>query len=337
MNTDKPKRYTKRKKILVSVFILFLLLVGSGIGYAGYLYNKTSSIVTESHEDVGRENESSPLRDGKVDPVEDNVSVLFIGVDDSEFRDSENSRSDALILATFNKNKGSVKLLSIPRDSFVFIPPLNYSTKINHAHAHGGPRATIETIENFLHVPVDYYVRMNFNAFVEVVDALDGIWFDVPYEMEESDSNDKRDAIHLNPGYQLLDGEGALALARTRKYDSDVERGKRQQEILKEIANKATSASSLFKLEDVLTAVGSNMRTNLTLAEIRGFLSYGLNEKVQIENINLDGNGGYMENGGWYYQVEEESRIQIQNELRNHLEVELLEESNNVADDPSYY
>ncbi|WP_087974089.1 LCP family protein [Oceanobacillus rekensis] len=335
MSKDNKKRFTKKRKIFVSLLILFLILVGSGIGYAAHLYNKTANIVTDSHEKVGRDDETSPLRDGPVDPVEDNVSVLFIGVDDSEHRDSKNSRSDALILATFNKNDSSIKLLSIPRDTYVYVPEVNYSTKINHAHAYGGPLATIETLEEFLHVPVDYYVRMNFNAFVEVVDSLDGIRFNVPYEIVESDSGDVRDAIHLYPGYQLLDGEEALALARTRKYDSDVERGKRQQEILKEIAKEVTSASSLFKLEDVLTAVGSNMKTNLTFAEIRGFLSYGLNETIQIENVNLAGSGGYMENGGgWYYQVEEESRVQTQNELRYHLGLDSSETSNDFLEHP---
>ncbi|WP_249869251.1 LCP family protein [Oceanobacillus saliphilus] len=323
---------SNKKKIIISVLIALFLIIGVGIGYAAYLYNKTDSIVSDAHEDVGRDNETSQLRMGNVDPVEDNVSVLFIGVDDSEHREVENSRSDALLLATFNQEQSTVKLLSIPRDTYVYVPEVNYATKINHAHSFGGPRATIETIEEFLDVPVDYYVRMNFNAFVDVVDALDGIWLNVPYEILESDSDDKRDSIHLYPGYQQLDGEQALALARTRKYDNDVERGKRQQEILTEIANKATSASSLFKLEDVIVAVGTNLRTNLTFGEIRSFLSYGLDEGIQIENVNFSGQGGYMEAGGWFYQVDEESRIQIQTELRNHLELEPLGESIEYAE-----
>ncbi|MGJ9458124.1 LCP family protein [Oceanobacillus sp. CF4.6] len=325
--------FTRRKKILFSILIIFLILLGSLIGYVFHLYNQTASVFSDSHEDVGRTNETSPFREGDIDPVKDNTSILFIGVDDSEHRDSEDSRSDALLLATFNKDDSSVKLLSIPRDSYVYIPEVNYSTKINHAHAYGGARATIETVEDFLRVPVDYYVRMNFNAFTEVVDALDGIEYDVPYEMEEMDSRDKQDAILLQPGLQRINGEEALALARTRKYDSDVERGRRQQEILKEVANKATSASSLFKLEDVMKAVGSNMTTNLTLPEIRGFLSYGLDKNVLIDNINLAGSGGYMENGGWYYQVEEASRAQIQGELRNHLELEPLDGSTHDTED----
>ncbi|MBN6205776.1 LCP family protein [Ralstonia pickettii] len=322
------KMKTKKKKIILGVIIFFICIAITSVSYAGYLYYQAQQIVTDSHEEVGRENETSTYRSEQVDPVEDNVSVLFIGVDDSEHRDSAaNSRSDALILGTFNKNNNSVKLVSIPRDSYVYIPEVGYSTKINHAHAYGGTKATIETVEAFLKVPVDYYVRLNFNAFVDIVDAIDGIHFDVPYEIVESDSGDLRDAIHLSPGYQLLDGEQALALARTRKYDSDVERGKRQQEIIKIIADKISSASSLFNLEDVLQAVGANMKSNLTMPEIRGFLSYALNSDIHIENVNFQGVGDYMDDGGWYYLVDEESRFSIQDELRNHLELEPYEET----------
>src|SRR5690606_21377009 len=108
----------------------------------------------------------------------------------------------------------------------VYIPEVGYNDKINHAHAFGGPKATIETVEQLLDVPVDYYVKLNFHAFTEVVDVIGGITAEVPYELWESDSNDKKNAIHLLPGEQLLNGEQALALARTRKYDSDIERGK---------------------------------------------------------------------------------------------------------------
>src|SRR5699024_2063606 len=152
------------------------------------------------------------------------------------------------------------KLLSIPRDSYVYIPEVGYKTKITHAHAFGGPESTIDTVEHFLHVPVDYYARVDFEAFIGVVDALGGLHYDVPYEIHEQDSQDHQNAIHLEPGKQNVNGEEALALARTRKYDSDVDRGKRQQELIKKIADKATSASSIFKLGDVLDSIGPNLK-----------------------------------------------------------------------------
>lgn len=330
------KRFAKlsKKKLFLYSGVIFIFLIGIGAGYAFYLVDKSAGTVADSHEEIGRDNETSPLREGHVDPVEDNVSVLFIGVDSSEHRENEETgRSDALLLATFNKDDSAVKLLSIPRDSYVYIPEVNYQTKINHAHAFGGPEATIETVENFLQVPVDYFVRINFEGFVEVVDALDGVNFDVPYEFTESDSDDDKDSIHLYPGEQSLNGEEALAMARTRKQDSDVARGKRQQEMIAAIASKATSPSSVFKLDELIQAVGSNMATNLNFSEIRSFLSYGLDEDVNIETVNLDGEGGYMDDGGWYYQVDENSRAQMQTELREHLDLPSVDDDSDFAGD----
>src|SRR5699024_8237394 len=135
-------------------------------------------------------------------------------------------------------------------------------TKITHAHYYGGPKATVDSVEKFLNVPVDYYARVDFNAFIDVVDTLDGIEYDVPFEISEMDSNDVEGAIHLMPGEQTLNGEQALALARTRKYDSDIERGKRQQQIVKQISKKAISISSVLKLDNLIDAVGDNLTTN---------------------------------------------------------------------------
>src|SRR5699024_10357762 len=110
--------------------------------------------------------------------------------------------------------------------------------KITHAHFYGGPKATIETVEKFLNIPVDYYTRVDFNAFIDVVDILNGIDYDVPYEIEEMNSNDKKDAIHLMPGKQTLECECLLAPHPTCKYDKYVKRHNRQHEIIKNITDK---------------------------------------------------------------------------------------------------
>lgn len=330
------KKNSPKKKWLIAAGIFILVLLSAGGGYAYHLYNKTEKMVKDSQEEVDRTNQSSELREEEVDPVEDNVSMLIIGVDDSEERQLESkARSDALLLATFNKEKNNVKLLSIPRDSYVHVPEVGYNTKITHAHAYGGPESTIDTVEDFLHVPVDYYARLDFDAFMGVVDALGGLDYDVPYEIDEQDSKDHPDAIHLEPGSQTLDGEEALALARTRKYDTDVDRGKRQQEIIKKIANKATSASSVFKLNNVLDSIGPNLTTNLTFDHMKSFLSYGLEEDITIDKVNLDGKGDYMDDGGWYYVVDEDGRSDVETKLRDSLGLPEYEDSDNDNDDDS--
>lgn len=324
VGTKAPKRRLRRriKFVLIPLLLAFLAV----ISYGTYLYIKADSAMSGAYEDDGRE--KSDLRDDYVDPKFDNVSVLLMGIDENEKRqEREVPRTDALILATLNKDEKNIKLLSIPRDSYVYIPEVGYEDKINHAHAFGGTYATIETVENLLDIPVDYYVKLNFHAFVDVIDAIGGVEVDVPYEFKESNSQDKRDSIHLYPGEQLLDGEEALALARTRKKDSDVERGKRQLELIDSVIGKATSVQSLFKYDDIIEAVGDNMTTNMTFTEMKSFFSYATNgANLDVEKLSLEGQD-YQPGSIYYWQLDEIALQDTINELKGHLELSSYAES----------
>ncbi|WP_152657636.1 LCP family protein [Oceanobacillus sp. CFH 90083] len=318
------KKRKLRKGVLVTLIIAGLALL-SVVGYGSYLYVKANNAVTGSFEDDGRE--KSDLRDFEVDPNIDNVSVLIIGVDENDHRDNaETSRSDTLMLATFNRDEKSVKLVSIPRDTLLYVPEVGREDKITHAHAYGGPKATIETVENLMNIPVDYYVRVNFHAFVDVVDAIGGVDVDVPYEFQESDSMDKRDSIHLYPGKQTLDGEEALAFARTRKLDNDIERGKRQMEVVNAVANKATSLGSVFRFDDLIAAVGNNMNTNMTFNEMMTFITFGTGG-LDIENFTLEGSD-YQPGSTYYWLLDEFALEETRAILQNHLEI-----SNSLAEE----
>ncbi|GAB2538201.1 LCP family glycopolymer transferase [Gracilibacillus alcaliphilus] len=323
------KKVKKRKKWLL--FLIPLLIIALGIGvYAWNIINKAEEIVSNSYEEDGRE--KSDLRDSRVDPNVDDVSILFIGVDESEKRGNEsNGLSDALILATLNKDEKNVKLLSIPRDSYVYIPEVGYETKINHAHSFGGPKATIETVENLLDIPVDYFVKVNFEAFIDVVDTLNGIEVEVPYEMTEQDSQDKAGAIHLMPGVQTLNGEEALALARTRKQDNDIERGKRQQEIIKAIVNKAVSFDSILRVDDLMESVGDNMTTSMSFDELTSFISYGTTGELTLETLNLEGTDSWE--SVYYFILDPTDLEEKRNILKEQLNLPTTDTETNTESD----
>lgn len=313
------RKKKKLRKRAIFIFIPVLMAFLGVISYATYLYIKADSVMSDSYVDDGRE--KSELRETAVDPTEDNVSVLIMGVDASDIRNNaESSRTDTLMVATLNKEDKSVKLVSIPRDSLVYIPEVGYETKINHAHAYGGKDATIETVENLLDIPIDYYVKVNFEAFIDVVDAVDGITVDVPYELYEQNSKDQARAIHLLPGEQELDGEEALALARTRKLDNDIQRGKRQQEIIKSIVDKSISVNSILKYDDILEAVGSNMTTNMTFSEMKSFITYGTKGSLDFEMFTLEGED-YQPSGTYYWLLDEIALSETKQALQNHLDI----------------
>lgn len=314
----KTKSSKKRTAIKIIVTLaLSLLICGSAFGI--YLVKKAENAADRAFETAG-DREMSDLREEQVEPLHDNISILFIGVDDSEARDQDdhNIRSDALVLATLNNEDKSIKLVSIPRDTYTYIPDAGHEDKITHAYALEGPSSTIESVEELLEVPVDYYVRMDFQAFIEVVDSLGGIEAEVPYDLEEKDENDIHGAIVLKEGLQELNGSEALALARTRHYDNDIERGKRQQMLIESIMDKALSATSITKYGSVIDAIGDNMRTNLTFRDMQSFFEYAKNGKPDIDTLSLEGYDD-MSTGIYYWQLDDESLLEVQDILQSHL------------------
>ncbi|WP_213422276.1 LCP family protein [Bhargavaea massiliensis] len=312
----KKKHASKRKTLFKVIGILGIAVLLFAGTYTFYLYKKAQNAANNAY----HARDGSSLREEQIEPYKDNVSILFIGVDDSESRSDMNSRSDALMLATLNNNDKTIKLLSIPRDSLVYIPEVGYQDKITHAHAFGGVEASIETVEELLDLPVDYFVKMNFNAFIDVVDALGGITVDVPYERVELDENDKK-TIHLKPGLQNLDGRHALALARTRKADNDIERGKRQQIILTAMIEKAGSVSSVGKYGEVIDALGNNMTTDLSFNDMKAMIAYLNNGSPMIETYTLQ---GYDDSSTevYYWRLDDEELQTLSANLRSHLELE---------------
>jgi LCP family protein required for cell wall assembly len=314
----KAKKSSKFSLIIKVSLILAASLLICATAYGVYLTKKAEHAANNAFEQL-ENRELSDNRQAKVEPAQDNVSVLFLGVDDSVKRGqgADSSRTDALLLATLNNKTKTVKLLSIPRDSYVYIPYVGYQDKINHAHAYGGTLATVETVEELFDIPIDYYVRMNFNAFIDVVDALGGIDAEVPYKLLEKDEFD-RNTVSLQPGLQKLNGSEALALARTRKQDSDIERGKRQQEILTAIAKEASSISSLTKYDDLLDAVGNNMKTDMTFTEMKSFLSYLTAGMPRIDSLTIEGYDD-MSTGVYYYRLDQESLDETKHSIQSHL------------------
>ncbi len=333
---NNPNKSRKKTKIIISVILLFLIVGGS---YTWFLVNKASSAVRNAAHDLAR-GDKSDLRDKAVKPITNNVSVLIMGVDESDVRGKEYGeaiRTDALLLATFNKDSKTVKLLSIPRDTYTYIPVEKKKDKITHAHAFGstkngkdgGPQASIDAVENLMNVPVDYFVKFNFKSFIKIVDDLGGIEVDVPVEFTEQDSNDNAEAIHLKKGVQKLNGEEALALARTRHIDSDAMRGQRQQLVIEAILKKLTSVGSVTKVGNIIDDINGQFVTNLTFDDMLSFYKYGSDST--IEKLQIQGEDCYMAKGDdtcsqspgggrtYYYNPDKKELANLTNELRSHL------------------
>lgn len=305
-------------------FFLILLtfaLIAMPVVFANNLF-KSSEKAFESSQDKSNADRQSNLRSSKIDPEKDPISILFLGIDDNEGREKngqslEHSRSDAMILSTFNQDKHQIRMLSIPRDTISYIPKVGYYDKITHAHAYGGPIAAMDSVEATMNVPVDYYARVNMKAFVQAVDELGGIYYDVPYNLNEPNSDDTG-RIKIKKGYQKLNGDEALAVARTRHHDSDLKRGQRQMDLIKILFQKAQTLDSFDKLDEVISIVGKNAKHNLTKSEIKSLAKMYLSDSVEMKKSQLEGKDDMLENI-YYYNPSIKSIQKYSNILRSDL------------------
>ena len=311
------------------LILLSLGLVVIPVIYTIMLFKASQGAIDDSF-NGSDSNRKSNLRDTKINPSKDPVSILFLGIDENEQRkkngqSASKSRTDAMIFSTLNPDTQQLRMLSIPRDTISYIPKVGYYDKITHAHAFGGPIASMDAVEGTLNVPVDYYVRINMEAFVDAVNELDGIYYDVPYNLNEPNTDDTG-KIKVKKGYQKLNGDEALAVARTRHNDSDLKRGQRQMELIKLLIAKAQKQNSFSKLDDVIKIVGNNSKHNLSSDEVKSLATTYLKSNLDIETTQLEGEDDYL-NNVYYYNPDINSIMKTSNLLRKDLDLPKIEDA----------
>ena len=216
--------------------------------------------------------------------------VVYISGHDAEDIDSNISRSDVNIVMTVNPTTHQILMLGIPRD--FYIPQVcqnNQKDKLTHTGMYG-TACTVESVENFMNVPVNYYVEVNFNSLVNVVDALGGITVNSPYEFKGLYKG-----YYYNKGSIELDGDYALGFVRERYsfIDGDRERSRNQMRVLTAIINKAMSPTIITKYPSLMDSLSSSFKTNMSQKEITTFIKAQLKhmEKWDIQQIQVNGTG----------------------------------------------
>ncbi len=242
----------------------------------------------------------------------DPFSVLMLGVDE---REGDSGRSDTMIVLTVNPNNNSVKMLSIPRDTRTEIIGKGTEDKINHAYAFGGIPMALDTVENFLDIPIDYYIEVNMKGFTGMVDAVGGVTVN-------NDLDFTQDGYHFPKGELTLNGKKALSYTRMRKEDprGDFGRQIRQRQIIEGVIKEGASFSSLTKFSGIFTVLGKNVKTNLTFDQMvaiqKGYKHVG----TSIEQMEIEEEGTRIDN--IYYGLVSEEEIQrVQKELKSELEI----------------
>ncbi|MER2063231.1 MAG: LCP family protein [Alkalibacterium sp.] len=315
-NSQQKKK--RKQRIILSILIPLFTVILVGAVYLAKLFATVENEIDASYQEIERQ---EPVK--KVNPIDEPVSFLFMGVDNNDERQLESTRADSLIYATLNPLTHEMNMVSIPRDTYVPIVNKDGATlrydRINAAYAVGEESAMVQTVEEWLDVPIHYYATFNFAAFLDIIDELGGIELDVPVAIREMNSEDEMGAITLEKGYQTLDGEEALALARTRKIDDDVKRGERQQLIIEAIIKKALNFESITKYTGIAETVGSNMKTNLRLNDMTAIAQTGLNNSFTISTHVFEWSS-FTERGMDLVRIQPNSFDAIQSELKNSLD-----------------
>lgn len=216
--------------------------------------------------------------------MKNRVNILVLGIDESlERADWQTFRTDTMLLLSVDFNTNDVFLLSLPRDSYVWIYNKDVRDKINTAFSEGGGykkngfEYAMKTVSMALGgVPVNHYVCFDMNVVKEVVNAIGGLYYDV-------DVNVKMCGRTIEKGYQFLDGQKVLDYCRQRKGSSDVARVDRQQRMLLAIYDTIKSSGQLGDIPAIYSAVTGNIYTDLTLKQIASLSAFAM--KVDLAGI----------------------------------------------------
>lgn len=296
LKSPKKSRKTKRpmplflKGFYWGMGFMATTIFSAGIGTAIALYTPLSQLVVPFL--------PSPLENIKEDGLKQlggyslgrPVNVLFMGVDrvpDAE-EDSPEAfagRSDTMMLIRFDPDTEQVNMLSIPRDTQVFIPDVGY-TKVNDANVYGGGELAAEVVSETLNgVYVDRYVRVTTNTFKELIDAVGGVNVFVPDDMKYVDHTQDLE-IDIKAGWQVLDGEEAEQFARFRQDQyGDIGRVQRQQILLKALREKLQSPAIIPRIPGVIRLLQKHIDTNLSWEEMLALANFS--RTLERDNLNM--------------------------------------------------
>ena len=216
------------------------------------------------------------------------LTIYVSGIDTRSGQLVEKSLSDVNIIATINPDTKEFLLVNTPRDYYVPLARSNgVRDKLTHAGIYG-VQESIATLEMLYDIKMDYYVRVNFGGFTDIIDALGGVTV-------HSDYNFSTGGYSFVEGDNQLDGTAALAFARERYSfgSGDRQRGKNQMEVIKAVMKKATSPATLLNLKDIIQVVEDNTDTNMSLALATSLVmsQIGTSSDWNINSYSVDGTG----------------------------------------------
>ena len=303
----RAKKYGCLKSFLIMVLVL-LILVGAGYVGAHFMLSKLDrqqlNDLTISEEVLSNKKGSGV------------TNIALCGVDSREDA-YENTRSDAMMVLSFNNKTNKAYITSLVRDTYAYINEQHGFEKLTHAYAYGGATLAVQAINQNFDLDIQKYVTVNFNAVEHIINKLGGIEVDIQdYELTELNrviaemnvevSGEPADLID-GTGVQTLNGRQAVAYMRIRKVgNGDYERMERQRHVITLTMQKLMSYNKVKLLglvDDFLPYIQTNLTTNEIISLGTQFLMSGVTDVEQLQLPSTELSYGGILNDGLYYLV----------------------------------
>lgn len=278
-----PRRRRRKKlrvgRLIVTIFFLLFLAIGF---YSYFQYNLGQSLAK------GNEIDPGPFKGDVADPSKPSVeNYLLLGIDDDG---SGKSRTDTMMVLSWDKKEGSIRLVSFMRDIYAEIPGYQ-SYKLNTAYYLNGVQTAKDTITGMFGIPIHHYVIVDFDNFESIVDIAfpKGIEINVQKEMSE------KIGMTLMPGTQRLDGKELLGYARFRAdAEGDFGRVRRQQEVISALKDEMLRPGMIRQVPKLTGALSGFVETDLSSKdELSKAFTLLMNGKVDFETMTIPVEGSY--------------------------------------------
>ena len=279
------------KKALISLLLIATVLVFATIGYVWWTESRIDRIASTELESL------ATIAPGSGEPV----NFLVIATDDRSnlpddwdlgaFGEFTGRRTDVMMLAHMVPGE-RIQLLSLPRDLMVDIPGEG-TNRLNATYVVGGPDLLVQTVQQETGIPVHHFIEIDFGGFGRVVDSLGGVTIDFPLA-----ARDNKSGLNVEAGTQTLDGEMAVAYARSRQYEvyengswtdtggGDIARTQRQQDIMVQLFDQVASPSSAFNLPKFLPTFADNITADEGLS--LGLMTDLARAALGLSSANID-------------------------------------------------
>lgn len=323
----KRKRRLKLRYRILFNFILFISLFALALYaiYKVYVEDDLNSLIKTYNDTIYIEEDSS-----NANVRDESYNIAIIGTDEVE----GTFHADSINLVSVNPTTKKMAITNVPRDAYVELECIdNYSDKITNAKHYGDTACVVNGLENLFEMEIEFYIETNFNGFVKIIDELGTVTTEVPNFLNDEpwceEMSDRYTQICFSEfEEQTVDGQQALALARSRKYSSDLDRGNIQSQIINDTIDELIAIRDVQKLESILNVASDDFKTNIDHKQLT-FIAYNyfmfmrednVIEKHQVPGIADYGVGDYVGYGSYFFVDEVEFEL-----LKNNLQ-ELLKQ-----------